>query len=219
VLLQDWKQAELAREGITRPVIETDPVSINGRREVVTETVGLRFPAGIEPMPGEEGKLVTAMVDIRERSVARRLTGIPVEYTFLSSGRGLLAEVRPSRVDVIVTAKKSVVERLSPADLRFSLFGVVEKAGETTEVPIEAVIGDYDLRQSIEQIVTEPRTVMVNITQDPAFRVEAPTPAAEPDDDLEDEGPLGLPSAEDGSTSPTQPVQTPVAIPTPPPSE
>lgn len=206
VLLTQWKQEELAEAGTENPDVPTEAIDISGARDVVSAQVQLEFPDGIEAMPGEEEQLVTVIVVISEETVKERLEDVPLNYQFVSSGRGLLAEVRPASIDIVVEGKRSAVRQITPDDIRINLFGVVERPGETTEVPVDVVLNNYELRPMIDHLVSEPRTVTVTVLQDPAFATPTPTPTPEVFETFPD----------DLDTSPVlQPTATPLATPTP----
>ncbi len=205
VLLHQWKAEEFAELGVESPDVPTEPIDVSGARDVISAQVKLAFPDGLEPVPGEEEHLVTVIVVVSEETVKERLTAVPLNYQFVSSGKGLLAEVKPASLDIVVEGKRSAVQQISPDDIRINLFGVVEKPGEATEVPVDVVLNNYELRPLIDHLVAEPRTVTVTILQDPSFATPTPTPVPEVTPSV----------TEDGSTTATlNSSESPVATPT-----
>ncbi len=94
--------------------LRTEPVDVSGAEESVARVVPLRVPTQCEAVPAE----VTVRVNI-ERVVSRTFKGLPVEV--LRSGDVKLARLEPETGSVVVTGPVTLIESLTPEDLRLSI--------------------------------------------------------------------------------------------------
>lgn len=163
VLLTTEREQEFQASEEDHLELETEPLDVTDRSGLVRESVQVIFPEGVSPLPGEENRARTVVVDIVEATTTRRLSGVPVQYEFVYAGEGLRAELDPPEVDVLVTGRTSAVEQLTAEDIAFSLYGVSEQPGESREVAVETRILDTGLRPLIYRVETEPQTVLVRI--------------------------------------------------------
>lgn len=185
VLLTAEKEEELKRAGVTALTLKTMAIDITGESGTVRRIAPLDLPAGVSLFPDSKDEINrTIFIDIAEETASRTLEGVALEYQFLTSGDRLRAIITPATVNVVVRGRVSIVNKLTPEMLSFGLFGVVERAGETREVAVDARITDPEIRVENIVIATEPRTVVVSVEEnrgEPA-PVE-PQPLTSPDDD------------------------------------
>jgi hypothetical protein len=207
VLLSDKKEDELKKLGTLPLVIKTKAIDISGLSGVINRSADLDLPPGVSLVPEEEDQLTRNLfIEITEETISRTLENVPVRYQFISAAQGLRAAITPATVNVTVTGRSSLAKEVTPEMIAFGLFGVVERAGETREVAIDALITDSRLQQENLVLTTDPRTVVVKVVEE---RAEIPPPTAAPT-----AAPTASPTPAPAPTA--TPTATPVAVsPTP----
>lgn len=181
VLLTKKKQTELKDAGTEIYVIETEPLSIEGKSGTIREPVMLDMEEGVTLAPGEPDEWFVS-VTLVEALETRRLEKVPVRYELFSARDDIRAVLRPEEVDVLVTGPSSAVARVVPGMIAFALYGVVEEAGETRIVALEARLNDPELSKLIpsSNVETEPKSIEVRIESTAEPEIPVPTPSPTP---------------------------------------
>lgn len=117
--------------------VQTEPVSIAGATEQVTQQVGLTgLPEGVRVVDPPTGE-VYAVVQVRQRGTTQQLEDLPVTITDLAPG--LEATLEPATLDVVVFAPDATLSGLRGGDIEpaVSLAGLGPGSHEVT--PMVAV--------------------------------------------------------------------------------
>jgi YbbR domain-containing protein len=133
--------------------VETDPISLAGLKDNLTQQIGVRVPAGVT-LVGDPSVSVQVSVSAIESSVS--LANIPVEATGLASN--LEAIISPDKVDLIVSGPLVALNAMNTLDLRVLVDLSGMKAGTYTITP-QATLNNVDLK--IESLL--PTTFQVTI--------------------------------------------------------
>jgi len=133
--------------------VETDPISLAGLKDNLTQQIGVRVPAGVT-LVGDPSVSVQVSVAAIESSVS--LANIPVEATGLASN--LEAIISPDKVDLIVSGPLVALNAMNTLDLRVLIDLSGMKAGTYTITP-QATLNNVDLK--IESLL--PTTFQVTI--------------------------------------------------------
>lgn len=133
--------------------VETDPISLAGLKDNLTQQIGVRVPAGVT-LVGDPSVGVQVSVAAIESSVS--LTNIPVEVTGLASNMEAL--ISPDKVDLIVSGPLVALNAMNTLDLRVLVDLSGMKAGTYTITP-NATLNNMDL--AIESLL--PTTFQVTI--------------------------------------------------------
>lgn len=133
--------------------VETDPISLAGLKDNLTQQIGVRVPAGVT-LVGDPSVSVQVSVAAIESSVS--LANIPVEATGLASN--LEAIISPDKVDLIVSGPLVALNAMNTLDLRVLIDLSGMKAGTYTLTP-QATLNNVDLK--IESLL--PTTFQVTI--------------------------------------------------------
>ncbi len=133
--------------------VETDPISLAGLKDNLTQQIGVRVPAGVT-LVGDPSVSVQVSVAAIESSVS--LANIPVEATGLASN--LEAIISPDKVDLIVSGPLVALNAMNTLDLRVLVDLSGMKAGTYTITP-QATLNNVDLK--IESLL--PTTFQVTI--------------------------------------------------------
>ncbi|MEA5079929.1 MAG: CdaR family protein [Anaerolineaceae bacterium] len=133
--------------------VETDPISLAGLKDNLTQQIGVRVPAGVT-LVGDPSVSVQVSVAAIESSVS--LTNIPVEATGLASNMEAL--ISPDKVDLIVSGPLVALNAMNTLDLRVLIDLSGMKAGTYTITPT-ASLNNVDL--AIESLL--PTTFQVTI--------------------------------------------------------
>lgn len=133
--------------------VETDPISLAGLKDNLTQQIGVRVPAGVT-LVGDPSVSVQVSVAAIESSVS--LTNIPVEASGLASNMEAL--ISPDKVDLIVSGPLVALNAMNTLDLRVLIDLSGMKAGTYTITPT-ATLNNVDL--AIESLL--PTTFQVTI--------------------------------------------------------
>lgn len=133
--------------------VETDPISLAGLKDNLTQQIGVRVPAGVT-LVGNPSVSVQVSVAAIESSVS--LANIPVEFTGLASN--LEAVISPNKVDLIVSGPLVALNAMNTLDLRVLVDLSGMKAGTYTITP-NATLNNVDL--AIESLL--PTTFQVTL--------------------------------------------------------
>jgi hypothetical protein len=123
----------------------TEPVSLEGARETVVDTVNIGFEDPVVRLLGSARVKVTAR--IREEQSRRTLEGLKVAV------RGGTAEVRPASVKVVLAGPSSLLESLDRG--RVLPYVVVPRDGTTRA----AVVVELSGLTGVTVVETEPAEV------------------------------------------------------------
>jgi len=135
--------------------VETEPISLNGLKDDLSQQIGVRMPAGIT-LVGDPSVNVQVSIAAIENSIS--LSNVLVEATGLASN--LRATISPQSVDVIVAGPLVSLNLLVVQDLRVLIDLSGLQPGTYTLTPV-ATLNNIDLR--IESIV--PTTFKVTISR------------------------------------------------------
>lgn len=144
--------------------VETRPVDLTGAEDDFEVLVDLNLPEGISVV-GDPKVLVQVSISAIEGNLA---VSLPVEIVGLTPG--LLAQVSPNAVDVILTGPVTILSDLQAEDIRVKVDLTGYETGLHQIIPVVDFLPD---RVNIESIV--PATVEVAITEAPT-----PTPTITP---------------------------------------
>lgn len=178
VLLTAAKEQELRVAGIDRLELPTEPVDIGGRAGSVREEVSVLLEEGMSMLDPEDTLRRTVALRISEEIQQRIVRDIPIEYR--PTRGNLKSTVEPPLLDVRLEAPRSVLERVRPADIRFTLIDMVERAGTTREVAVKARIEDPALANGIlsaEAIPGSVRVTLENLTPDTTPTTNSASPS------------------------------------------
>jgi YbbR domain-containing protein len=151
--------------------IETEALNLNGESQNVDTRLKLTLPTGVT-IVGDQ--TVQVQVGIAPIEGSLSLTGIPVEVIGLAPG--LTAHISPGLVDVILTGPLPILDKLTPADIKFvvDLTGL-EKGIHQATPQLQILITDIRV-QSIN-----PGTIEVTIVPgSPETPTTTPTPTPTP---------------------------------------
>ncbi|CAN5321081.1 hypothetical protein BH09SUM1_BH09SUM1_14000 [soil metagenome] len=159
------KQAEDKFKAAGDPFIhiKTQPVDVTGKFGLVREQVDLQLPEGVSMLPGDRAANRVVLLELTEKFATRVIENVPVVYHFLVGDAGLVAHVSPAQVNVSITGPVTAVNAITPEMIGFSLSGVAERAGERSDVPVEARITDPALRVKIAALQVTPGAVSVEV--------------------------------------------------------
>ena len=134
-------------------VVETQPLELQSAEQDISARVALNLPAGISVV-GEQTVLVQAGVSPIESSIT--LSGEKVETVNL--GDGLMAQVSPATVDVIVSGPLPLLDTLTRQDVRVTvdLSGLAAGTYQITakvEVLISDVVVESILPNTMEVVI------------------------------------------------------------------
>lgn len=150
--------------------VQTEPVSIDGATEQVTQRVGLTgLPAGVRVVDPPSGE-VYAVVQVRQRGTTQRLQNLPL--TIIDLGPGLEASLEPTTLDVVVFAADAALSGLRGGDVEPSVSLEGLGPGSHEVAPIVA------LPPTVQWIESDPERVRVVI------RPSTPPPGASPERQL-----------------------------------
>ncbi len=163
-VLEAWKQEELRNGGVETLKITTEPVNIQGANNTIREPVELVLPEGVR-LSQDSASWRTVIVDIEEQIITRTLEDIDLVYRFISRNENLEATFNPSVVDIEIRGTQSAVSSITGDMIVFGYEGVVERSGETREVPVEARLRniDDDIRREIQTLDVNPPVVEITI--------------------------------------------------------
>jgi len=119
-------------------VVETQPLELQSAKQDISSRVALNLPPGISVV-GEQTVLVQAGVSPIESSIT--LSGEKVE--FVNLGDGLMAQVSPSTVDVIVSGPLPLLDTLTRQNVRVT----VDLSG--------LVIGTYQVAAKVDVLISD----------------------------------------------------------------
>jgi len=94
--------------------VETQPISLAGRRDSYETSVGLILPPDILVLG--ETRTIQLSIGIEAQIATRQFDNIPLSLVGL--GRGLRAEVSPERISVVLTGPSAQVDSLKAEDFR-----------------------------------------------------------------------------------------------------
>jgi len=145
-------------------VVETQPLELQSAEQDISARVALNLPAGISVV-GEQTVLVQAGVSPIESSIT--LSGEKVETVNL--GDGLMAQVSPATVDVIVSGPLPLLDTLTRQDVRVTvdLSGLAAGTYQITakvEVLISDVVVESILPNTMEVVIVPAGTPAVTPT-------------------------------------------------------
>jgi len=132
----------------------TEPISVDGARATVKETVTIGFLDSTLRLKGTPTAVVT--VQVMPAPLARTMKALPVHLRGL--GAGLTAEAQPPVADVSLRGSQADLDRLAPDDVR----AYVELAGLGAGRYTLTVRADASGDAGVAHI--EPATVQVRIT-------------------------------------------------------
>ena len=143
--------------------VETYPLSLTGLKDDVDVRLDLILPSGVSVV-GDQSVQVQVGIATIEGSLT--LTNQPVELVNLSPG--LLAEVSPLTVDVIISGPLPLLDQLTQADIRITL----DLSG--------LALGTYQLIPTIELRIAEIRVESILPGSVEVRIVNAPSPTPTP---------------------------------------
>jgi len=146
-------------------VVETQPLELQSAKEDISTRVALNLPEGIS-IVGEQTVLIQAGISPIESSVT--LAGEKVEV--INIGEGLIAQVSPATVDVIVSGPLPLLDTLTRQDVRVTvdLSGLAAGTYQIT-AKVDVLIADV----VVESILPNTMEVVVVLLSTPAV---TPTP-------------------------------------------
>ncbi len=146
-------------------VVETQPLELQSAKEDISTRVALNLPEGIS-IVGEQTVLIQAGISPIESSVT--LAGEKVEV--INMGEGLIAQVSPATVDVIVSGPLPLLDTLTRQDVRVTvdLSGLAAGTYQIT-AKVDVLIADV----VVESILPNTMEVVVVLLSTPAV---TPTP-------------------------------------------
>jgi YbbR domain-containing protein len=145
-------------------VVETQPLELQSAKEDISTRVALNLPEGIS-IVGEQTVLIQAGISPIESSVT--LAGEKVEV--INIGEGLIAQVSPATVDVIVSGPLPLLDTLTRQDVRVTvdLSGLAAGTYQITakvDVLIADVVVESILPNTMEVVVVPLSTPAVTPT-------------------------------------------------------
>jgi YbbR domain-containing protein len=142
-------------------VVETQPLDLQSAKEDISTRVALNLPEGIS-IVGEQTVLIQAGVSPIESSVT--LADEKVEI--INIGDGLIAQVSPATVDVIVSGPLPLLDMLTRQDVRVTVDLSGLKAGTYQIVAkVEVLIADV----VVESILPNTMEVVITVAGTPAI--------------------------------------------------
>ncbi len=141
-------------------VVETQPLELQSAKEDISTRVALNLPEGIS-IVGEQTVLIQAGISPIESSVT--LAGEKVEV--INIGEGLIAQVSPATVDVIVSGPLPLLDTLTRQDVRVTvdLSGLAAGTYQIT-AKVDVLIADV----VVESILPNTMEVVVVLLSTPA---------------------------------------------------
>lgn len=145
--------------------VETQPLDLRNAKENITTRLALNLPAGVSVV-GEQTVLIQAGVSPIESSLT--LAGQKVEIIGLPSG--LLVQISPLTVDVIVSGPLPLLDTLTRQDVRVTIDLTGLDAGTHQLIPVVEILLSNVVVESIL-----PGTIEVTLTL-PGNLTPVPTP-------------------------------------------
>lgn len=137
--------------------LSTEPVEVDGRVESFTRSVRILPPAGMRISQIDPPE-ITVTVSIVTETIAREWQDIPV-HVIVEEGRPHTVYIDPPKVDVSLTARAEVLDKISDDMIRIMVDCVELESPATYELPVIVHLPlDIDAKTTVE-----PKTVSVTL--------------------------------------------------------